>query len=88
MSRHGLFTLGGTLARHWQPAYPFLPWALTSALLMAAGCWDYWSHGGAIEWIVVGLSAYEFMSGLLEEPVGAPSRAAHHDSPQMDSVEK
>ena len=49
-------------------AYPLLPWALASALLMTAGMWDFWSHRGPIEWIVVGLAAYELMLGLLEEP--------------------
>ena len=81
---HGIFTLGGALARVWRPAYALLPWALTSALLMAAGMWDYWSAGGAIEWVPVGLSAYELMMGLLEEhapaatgsPASQPSTAA------------
>ena len=34
---------------------------------MTAGMWDYWSYGGPVEWIVVALSAYELMLGLLEE---------------------
>ena len=67
MGSHGFFTLGGALARVWRPACPLLPWALTSALLMTAGMWSYWSQGGPIEWIVVGLSAYELMLGLMEE---------------------
>ena len=71
MRSHGIFTLGGLLARIWQPAYPLLPWALTSALLMTAGMWGYWSQGGPIEWIVVALPAYELMLGLLEEPESA-----------------
>ena len=54
MASHGFFTLGGALARVWRPAYPLLPWALTSALLMMAGLWDFWTLGGPIEWIVVG----------------------------------
>jgi len=68
MRSHGFFTLGGALARVWRPAYPLLPWALTSALLMTAGLWDFWSRRGSIEWIVVALAAYELMLGLLEEP--------------------
>lgn len=68
MRSHGFFTLGASLARVWHPAYPLLPWALTSALLMTAGMWDFWSRGGPIEWVVVGLAAYELMLGLLEEP--------------------
>jgi hypothetical protein len=75
-----MFSLGGALARVWRPRYPLLPWALTSALLMTAGMWDHWSVGGRVDWVVVGLSAYEFMLGLLEAPspaatAAAPSRA-------------
>ena len=73
--RSQFFTLGGALARVWQPAHRLLPWALTSALLMTAGMWDYWSHRGQIEWIVVGLAAYELMLGLLEEPSPASTGA-------------
>jgi hypothetical protein len=75
MVRHEFFTFGGALARVWQPAYPLLPWALTSALLMTAGMWDFWSRGGPIEWIVVGLAAYELMLGLLEVPARAGTAA-------------
>jgi hypothetical protein len=72
----GMFSLGGVLARVWHPRYPLLPWALTSALLMTAGLWDYWTVGAPVEWVVVGLSAYELMIGLLDvpEPVPAPPR--------------
>ena len=59
------FTPGAALARFWRPAYPLLPWAMTSALLMVAGTWDHLVDGGAVEWTVVGLSAYELMMGLL-----------------------
>jgi hypothetical protein len=75
MSSHGIFTLGGLLARVWRPAYRLLPWALTSALLMTAGMWDFWSYGGPVEWIVVALSAYELMLGLLEKPEPAATTA-------------
>lgn len=77
MSSHGFFTLGGALALVWRPAYRLLPWALTSALLMTVGMWDFWSHRGPVDWIVVGLAAYELMLGLLEEPApAATARAA------------
>jgi len=75
MGSHGIFTLGGLLARVWHPAYRLLPWALTSALLMTAGMWDFWSYGGSVEWIVVALSAYELMLGLIEEPDPAATAA-------------
>lgn len=67
MGLHGFFTLGGALSRVWRPAYPLLPWALTSALLMVAGMWSRWAYGAPIDWIPVGLSAYELMLGLMEE---------------------
>lgn len=67
MGSHGFFTLGGALSRIWRPAYPLLPWALTSALLVTAGMWSRWAHGGPIDWILVGLSAYELMLGILEK---------------------
>ena len=85
MRSHGFFTLGGALARLWRPAHPLLPWALTSALLMSAGMWDFWTRGGPIEWIVVGLAAYELMLGLMEEEVRtSPER--HPSSPRTISI--
>ena len=72
--RHGLFSLGGLLARWWEPAYPLLPWAFTSAMLTLGGMWDYWSRGAAIDYTLLGLAAYELMIGLLEEPAPAPGR--------------
>jgi len=63
----GIFSLGAVLARYWHPAYPLLPWALTSAMLTVAAMWDRWSRGGAIDYVVLGLGAYELMLGLLEE---------------------
>ena len=89
MRSHGFFTLGAALARVWRPAYPLLPWALTSALLMAAGMWDFWYRRGPIEWIVVGLAAYELMLGLLEEPESTTVtyRQITDNSPAHKSVE-
>jgi hypothetical protein len=86
----GWFTFGGLLAHYWRPAPRLLPYALTSALLMAAGCWDFWFFGAKVEWIVVGLSAYELMMGLLD---AAPDDAvevvpaSHPSNPSMARVE-
>lgn len=63
--RDEYFTIGGVLARVWRPTYPLLPWALTSALLTVAGVWDHWTKGAPVEWLVLGLAAYELMIGLL-----------------------
>ena len=74
MYGHGLFTLGGLLATAWRPSQPLLPWALTSALLTVAAMWGPWTTGGPVEWVVLGLAAYELMIGLLEE--AAPASCA------------
>ena len=86
MTSRGIFTLGGALTRVWHPAYPLLPWALSSALLMTAGLWDFWSRGGPIDWVVVGLSAYELAWGLLEESPTSPVR--HQSRPSPVSISK
>jgi hypothetical protein len=64
---HGIFSLGALIALAWKPGLVLLPWALSSALLTAAAMWDYWSRGGNIDYLVLGLAAYELMIGLLEE---------------------
>jgi hypothetical protein len=66
---HGIFSLGALVARAWRPGYALLPWALTSALLTTAAMWDFWTRGGAIEYTVLGLAAYELMMGLMEDEV-------------------
>ena len=67
MRGHGIFSLGGVIAHMWRPGLVLLPWALSSALLTVAAMWDYWSRGGSIDYLVLGLAAYELMIGLLEE---------------------
>lgn len=67
MAPDGLFSLGAVLARFWRPAFPLLPWAFTSAFLTVAAMWDHWSRGGPIDYVVLGLAAYELMLGLMEE---------------------
>ena len=74
MRAHGLFTLGGLLATAWRPSQPLLPWALTSALLTVAALWGHWTTGGPVDWVVLGLAAYELMMGLLGEEESSMSR--------------
>lgn len=78
---HGIFSLGGMIARVWQPGLVLLPWALSSAMLTLAAMWDYWSRGGSIDYLVLGLAAYELMIGLLEEDtdVTVGAEAARRD---------
>ena len=75
MRGHGIFSLGGVIARMWRPGLVLLPWALSSALLTVAAMWDYWSRGGSIDYLVLGLAAYELMIGLLEEDAEAAAAA-------------
>jgi hypothetical protein len=63
------------IARVWQPGLVLLPWALSSAMLTVAAMWDYWSRGGSIDYLVLGLAAYELMIGLLEEDAEATTGA-------------
>jgi hypothetical protein len=72
----GLFSLGAVLARYWHPAYPLLPWAFTSAMLTVAGMWDRWFRGGQVDYVVLGLAAYELMIGLLLEGESCPVQPA------------
>jgi hypothetical protein len=87
MSDHGFFSLGGLLARWWKPAYPLLPWALTSAMLTTGGMWDYWSRGAPIDYTLLGLAAYELMLGLLEEPSPNPGSVEAGD-PGARSIDR
>ena len=73
MRHHGFFSLGGFLSRFWQPAYILLPWAFTSAMLTVVALWDRWTRGGAIDYTVLGLAAYELMLGLMEEDAPEPA---------------
>jgi hypothetical protein len=82
LPRHGLFSLGGFLARYWHPAYQLLPWALTSASLTVAAMWDRWSRGGPVDYVVLGLGAYELMLGLLEEQT---EREPHSDGRNLQT---
>jgi hypothetical protein len=75
MPRHGIFSLGHVLARWWQPAYPLLPWAFTSAMLTLGAMWDFWSRRGPIDYTLLGLAAYELMIGLLEESAPVARRS-------------
>jgi hypothetical protein len=82
--RHGFFTIGGFVAQFWHPAYHLLPWALTSAMLTVAAVWDHWSRGGPIDFVVLGLAAYELMLGLLEEQC---QPEAHADRGDLQAVQ-
>ena len=67
MRGHGIFSLGGVISCVWKPGLVLLPWAFCSAMLTVAAMWDYWSRGANIDYVVLGLAAYELMIGLLAE---------------------
>jgi hypothetical protein len=79
------FSLGGLLSRWWQPTYILLPWAFTSAMLTVAAMWDFWSRGGAIDYTILGLAAYELMLGLLEEQRETEPHANRGDLQPVES---
>ena len=83
---HGrVFSIGRAIAYWWRPAYPLLPWALSSALLTVAGLWDYWTRDLPPDLIVLGLAAYELMVGLLESvPRRRPVRSVSGDERTLD----
>ena len=96
MRAHGFFSLGGFLSHFWRPAYLLLPWAFTSAMLTVIALWDRWTRGGAIDYTVLGLAAYELMIGLMEEDAPVPAieaarereaRASSHSPRHMPTVE-
>ena len=75
MHGHGFFSLGGLISRAWKPGLVLLPWAFSSAMLTVAAMWDYWSRGAGIDYLVLGLAAYELMIGLMEEESDARAGA-------------
>lgn len=60
------FSLGGLLATCWKSRPSLVPWILTSSLLLGLSFWDLLSRGGRIDFIVLGLAAYELALGLIE----------------------
>ena len=72
---HGIFSLGAVLSLVWKPSHRLLPWAFTSAMLTLAAMWDFWTRGGSIDYIVLGLAGYEMMIGLMEEEAPATFRS-------------
>jgi hypothetical protein len=60
------FSLGGVLAACWKSRPSLVPWILTSFSLLGLSFWDLVARGGRIDFIVLGLAAYELALGLIE----------------------
>ena len=61
------FSLGGVLATYWKPRQLLLPWAVSSSGLCVLSFWDVVTRSGKIDFILLGLAAYELALGLTEE---------------------
>ena len=61
------FSLGGVLAILWSPGTQELPWIVASATLLLLSFWDVFRGVGRVDFILMGLAAYELVIGLTEE---------------------
>jgi hypothetical protein len=61
------FSLGGVLSILWRPPILELPWVVAAASLVLLSCWDVFKGAGRVDFILIGLAAYELLIGLTEE---------------------
>ena len=61
------FSLGGVLSMWWSPAFLELPWIVAAASLALLSCWDVFEGAGRVDFMLIGLAAYELLIGLTEE---------------------
>ena len=61
------FSLGGVLSIWWSPTVLELPWIVTAASLVLLSCWDVFKGAGRVDFMLIGLAAYELLIGLTEE---------------------
>lgn len=69
------FSLGGVLSIWWSPSVLELPWIVAAASLVLLSCWDVFDGAGRVDFMLIGLSAYELLIGLTEEkkePTSSP----------------
>jgi hypothetical protein len=74
------FSLGGLLAILWRPSVQLLPWIIASATLFLLSCWDVFRGAGRMDFILMGLAAYELVIGLTEEQPGTEATASFSES--------
>ncbi len=61
------FSLGGVLSIWWSPGVLELPWIVAAASLVLLSCWDAFDGAGRVDFMLIGLAAYELLIGLTEE---------------------
>ena len=61
------FSLGGVLSIWWSPTVVELPWIVAAASLVLLSCWDVLEGAGRVDFMLIGLAAYELLIGLTEE---------------------
>ena len=60
------FSAGSVLARWWQPSH-LAPWLVSATALTVLACVDVITGYGRVDFVLLGLAAYELMIGLTEE---------------------
>ena len=67
VQRLEFFSLGGVFSIWWSPSVLELPWIVAAASLVLLSCWDVFDGAGRVDFILIGLAAYELLIGLTEE---------------------
>ena len=83
------FSLGGVLATMWNPAVQVAPWIVAAAILALGACWDVFRGAGRVDFILLGLAAYELVIGLTEDlRPGISSATAEPQGPFQESLQE
>jgi hypothetical protein len=61
------FSLGGVLGFFWNSRAQLLPYIVVASMLSLLSCWDLFRGVGRVDFILLGLAAYELVLGLTEE---------------------
>jgi hypothetical protein len=81
----GFFSIGGLIARWWPGGGAGIaPWIVASSVLMSGALWDWVRAGGVVDFVLLGLAAYELVIGLTEE---TPARQAQRVVSQRSAPE-
>ena len=86
MSRE-FFSIGGLFARWWPIGTPGVaPWVCASSVLTSGAIWDWLRVGGSVDFVLLGLAAYELVIGLTQEApdAGAQRVMTNQGSPSSE----